>query len=112
MTSTQVTYNVQCNFDMVGCFDYLCDHHNRDNEQLLVAYLHPDMSRGDLVDELYDSVVFLGACKIPTEISDEQIMKAIDDMLPENPMEVIQETLSVEDWDEIGLFAHLVWEVN
>ncbi len=81
--------------------DYLQDHHNRENELLILAT--PTICRATVCDDFWISAI--SSDKIPQEISDSEIKSAIFSMVDSlNTSEI-----DYREDSEVYLYAYLSW---
>lgn len=100
---------ITCNFIDCCSPDYLSDHHNRDNEALILAC--PDKDTEAIIE---DFSWYASSAKIPFSIEMEQIDAAIKLMVDNLPIDSLypvyySESIDSDDDSEIYLYAYLSW---
>ncbi len=101
--------NIQCNYIGICCPDYLTDHHNRENELLILASANAENSNS-LINELISDA--MSSVRIPNSITDEQIKEAIIDCFKDF---MFGRDMATGDTDfqydeDVYVYAYLSWE--
>lgn len=81
--------------------DYLQDHHNRENELLILA--SPCICRATICDDFWTSAIT--SDKIPQEITDSEIKSAIFSLV--NSLATSQ--IDYQEDSEVYIYAYLSW---
>lgn len=105
--------DVTCNYIECCCPDYLTDHHNRDNELLILCI--PSTDRDQVMHDLYESSV---DNYLPNDLSDDDLKAAISDMVesltleqlcPSYYQQWIDSPIDDDTYNDYYLYAYLSW---
>ncbi len=106
---------IECRYIDTCLPDYLQDHHNRDNEQLICFPVDNETTVKELADGLYDDVMGALCFDIPESISDNDIRAAINSMFEHIDGDVFDDSLPMydeNDNDSVYVYAVLSWDMD
>lgn len=104
MKTTSEPRTLTCTYIDTCYPDFLQDHHNRDNELLLCA--SANQSYSDMQEELVQSAFY--SDKIPSDITDDQIIEAVDKEFRGYFSHHILDTEDIYS-NEVQVYAYLNW---
>ena len=107
MQSTE-TRTITCTYIDTCYPDYLTDHHQRENEKLIMAFIWEGMSTDDLVCEMWNDLNY-SACDVFKYFSEAEIKEAMRSEVDSLVSRQFGLRLYDINPEEIYLYAYLSW---